>query len=770
MLPAMDASARPASADCSSLRAEIERLRTELVTARAEAADWRSVIEGANDAIFLADTTSGLVIDANQRAAELIGRPRSEVIGMHQAQLHPPEEQDDKRAEFRRHVADGQGIIRQVHVLHASGRRIPVEISGRVFTVGGRTLIQGNLRDVSERHRLEVEVVERDHLLRSIIDALPVGVAFYDAELRHRLLNPVAQSYRPHTFAQLEGLPAIEGLRPAVGSESAEAIVARYREVLAGGQPWFASAMPLVHFADGSTHWWDFSVRRIDGRDGRVLGLLVNAIDVSEHVLARRAIEESEARYRAIGESFAVGARYTGPDGRTRFISQAMLEVIGVPDMAAFTTERFFARMPAGDAEALAAAWNHCLATGEALDHEFRIRDGEGRLRTILARGRQAYDRDGAVVGWAGINLDISERKVLERRLRAALAAAHMGTWHWDASSDTIYWDDSLRAVVGLADDVVLPCGSGFSEWIHPDDRDRVGAAVSAAMAGSGHYEAEFRLRHADGAWHWHQSRGVVASEGGVPMSMTGACIDVTDRHLAEDEIRRQAEELSRSNAELEQFSYIAAHDLQEPLRNITSYLSLIERRLSEHLDARGREWVNYVMVAAGRMRGLIQAVLSYSLVGRQAIEATDLALGDPLNDALGALDGKMVETGASIEIGEFPRLTGDRVLLGLVFQNLLGNALKFRSEAAPRIAITVRDAGAAWEVLIRDNGIGIDPEDEEKLFKIFQRLHAADRYPGTGIGLASCKRIIERHGGRIWIERPAEGAGTCFAFSLPKR
>ncbi|MFF2831430.1 ATP-binding protein [Cellulosimicrobium cellulans] len=230
--------------------------------------------------------------------------------------------------------------------------------------------------------------------------------------------------------------------------------------------------------------------------------------------------------------------------------------------------------------------------------------------------------------------------------------------------------------------------------------------------------------------------------------------------------LAEQARELERSNRDLEQFAYVASHDLQEPLRKVASFTQLLKKRYGGELDDRADQYIDFAVDGAKRMQRLIQDLLGFSRVGRTGNERVDVDLERELEGVLEDLSEKITETGASITHDPLPVVVGERALLHQLLANLLGNALKFRDpERAPAVHVGVLARDTHWEISVEDNGIGIDPQYAERVFVIFQRLHAKDVYEGTGIGLALCKRIVEYHGGRIWIE-PRDG-GTTIRFTL---
>jgi signal transduction histidine kinase len=230
-----------------------------------------------------------------------------------------------------------------------------------------------------------------------------------------------------------------------------------------------------------------------------------------------------------------------------------------------------------------------------------------------------------------------------------------------------------------------------------------------------------------------------------------------------------QAAELRRSNGELEQFAYVASHDLQEPLRKVASFTQMLEQRYGDQLDDRAKQYIAFSVDGAKRMQLLINDLLDFSRVGRLGGERTGIDANLPLKAALNNLGAPIEDAGATVTSDELPEVRGNRAQLTQLFQNLIGNAIKFRSQEPPKIHIGVRRDGDMWEFSCTDNGIGIESKYTDRIFLIFQRLHGRDTYAGTGIGLALCKKIVEYHGGRIWVDDDEPGkAGTTFRWTLP--
>ncbi len=243
---------------------------------------------------------------------------------------------------------------------------------------------------------------------------------------------------------------------------------------------------------------------------------------------------------------------------------------------------------------------------------------------------------------------------------------------------------------------------------------------------------------------------------------------DITERKQAE-KLRQTVEELARSNRDLEQFAYAASHDLQEPLRMVASYVQLLERRYKDKLDSDAKEYIAFAVDGATRMQKLINDLLIYSRVSSRGKKLKQADFASALEEAMANLRVSIEDSGTVITYDKLPEIHADESQLIQLLQNLIDNAIKFRSEDVPRIHISARENQNEWLFSVEDNGIGIDPQYAERIFVIFQRLHDKESYPGTGIGLAICKKIVERHGGRIWVESDPS-KGSTFFFTIPMR
>ena len=278
-------------------------------------------------------------------------------------------------------------------------------------------------------------------------------------------------------------------------------------------------------------------------------------------------------------------------------------------------------------------------------------------------------------------------------------------------------------------------------------------------------------IRHDDGhITSVLYNASVYRDEAGQVVGVFAAARDITERRQAEEKIKTYTEDLHRSNQELEHFAYVASHDLQEPLRTVCSFSQLLGQRYRGKLDADANDFINFIVDGAARMQTLINDLLAFSRVGTRGNPFAPVACGEILRIALGNLDMAIADSGANITHDPLPTVLADPTQMTQLFQNLCSNAIKFRRpEEAPQIHVSAARQDGVWHFNVRDNGVGIEPRYFDRIFIIFQRLHGREEYPGTGIGLAVCKKIVERHGGRIWVESEP-GKGSTFHFTIPDR
>ena len=278
----------------------------------------------------------------------------------------------------------------------------------------------------------------------------------------------------------------------------------------------------------------------------------------------------------------------------------------------------------------------------------------------------------------------------------------------------------------------------------------------------------EFNVHREDGSvFSVEVSCSNVSDKAGNIIGRMAFFVDVTERKQIKKKLKRTLADLKRSNTDLQQFAYVASHDLQEPLRMVASYTQLLEERYQDKLDTDAKEFIQFAVDGALRMQRLINDLLSYSLVGARQKPVKPTDCNSVLSQVIANLSVTIEQNNVIITTDDLPTVMADASQMQELFNNLVGNAIKFRSEHAPRVHVSAKQNGNKWLFSVQDNGLGIDPQYNNKIFLIFQRLHSKEEYPGTGIGLAICKRIVERHGGKIWVDSNV-GKGSTFYFTLP--
>lgn len=348
--------------------------------------------------------------------------------------------------------------------------------------------------------------------------------------------------------------------------------------------------------------------------------------------------------------------------------------------------------------------------------------------------------------------------------LAEAERIAPFGVWEWDVTHNTVRWSEGLYRIYGLRAEEFPATYEGYIARVHPDDRARVHNAVQQAYRVQGPFEFEERIVRPSGEVRWLISRGQVASDArGTAVKMTGVCQDITAMKQVEADLAARARLLERSNEDLEQFAQTAVQHLQEPLRAVESYV----HQLSDP-NAKVPQWARVIGESVLQMQEFVGALLVYSRAGQSfmPLEPVDLSL--PLEDAQVSLGAQIRDSGAAITHDPLPIVMGDRAQLEQVFHHLLANAIEARGDLPLRIHVGASRAGNHWTLTVRDNGKGIDPAQLERVFTLFGRRDTGRQAPGAGMGLAVSRKIVARHGGRIWASSEGSGKGATFSFTLP--
>jgi PAS domain S-box-containing protein len=422
---------------------------------------------------------------------------------------------------------------------------------------------------------------------------------------------------------------------------------------------------------------------------------------------------------------------------------------------------------------------NEAIETGKSFDDEFKIITAKGNERWVRVIG-EAVMNNGKCIRISGSIQDIDERKKTEEEIKLSnerydmvAKATNDAIWDWNITTNEVKRvNDGYKTLFGYDAAVADADNNFWMNKVHPDDLPGIMKKRNDIFYNTNelYWQDEYRFLKQNGVYAWVNDRGyIIRDEQGKPVRMIGATQDITTLKENEIQLEKRAKALAVSNEELEQFAYVASHDLQEPLRIVTSFLTLINKKYSDKLDDKGKKYIDFAVDGAKRMRNLILDLLEFSRAGRKQEAAETINLTDLLQEIVMLFRKQIAEKNAVISAVDLPAIQGYRVPLRQVFQNLVGNALKYSSQGKPvAIQVSAIELPNHWQFAIADNGIGISREYFEKIFIIFQRLHNKDEYSGTGMGLAVTKKIVETLGGHIWVESE-KGKGSTFYFTLAK-
>lgn len=425
------------------------------------------------------------------------------------------------------------------------------------------------------------------------------------------------------------------------------------------------------------------------------------------------------------------------------------------------------------DRPAITKAWNeHLEGRSSFYEAEHRLKAKSGEWKWVLARGTVVErDKHGKPLRFSGTVFDVTERKRSEERL-LQLSKVFM------ESIDPIFIRDLEGTIVDLNEAAENTYGWSRSELIgqsikkiiSPDRHEKADELNERCKRGEriGNVDALYRTKPGDNI-PVLVSLSLLTDNRGRPVGITTITKNLSDLKRTEDMLRARTEELERSNRELEEFASIAAHDLREPLLAISAYVKVLKRRLNDTLDSEARRCISQTLAAAERMDSLIRSLLSYSRLGSGPLSLKPTDFNEVLGIALSNLKPVIDECAATVTSERLPTLRADPTMMAQLFQNLLSNAVKFRDLAPLTIKIGTRKSDGKWVFYVQDNGIGIEQLHFEKIFRLFQRVDSGAERPGTGIGLANCKKIVEQHGGRIWLESEV-GKGSTFFFEIPDK
>ena len=648
-------------------------------------------------------------------------------------------------------LVDGfNDMLQQIESRRAEVERAQHELQQRV---------QQLATEVAERQRTETELRRNREELRDFIENASIGLHWLDADGRIVWANRFE--------LDLLGYDKDEFIGRAITDFHADAAVAA--DMLAR----LARHQPLDNFEacmrckDG-THRFVLLSSNVYWDNGQFVHTRCFLRDITARKLTEEALRASEERYRTLIDA-STSVVLVGDEGGKLRAPQASWEIYTGQRWPQYADDGWAQALHPDDRGEFLAQHQRAVGAGEALKAEVRVWHGpSGRYRYCLARAVPLRRDDGTIREWLGTITDVDDRRRAEEQFRLAVESAPNGMLIVTDRGRIVLVNRQLEQMFDYTRDELI--GQPVEILVPSTIRN-----AHPQLLESFFREPKTRAMGANRNLFGRRKDGrPVPIEIGLNPFVTqdgtfclASIIDISARKRAEQDLKRHTEELERSNRELGQFAYVASHDLQEPLRAVSGCVQLLKQRYDSKLDDRASDLIEHAVAGAARMQGLINDLLVYSRVGTRGKPFADCDCNEPLAEALANLEFAVREADAVITHDPLPIVHGDRTQLTQLFQNLIGNALKFRGDQRPQVHVGAERKGNGYLLSVRDNGIGIEPQYFERVFGVFQRLHSRREYPGNGIGLAICRKIVERHHGRMWVDS-TPNKGATFYFTLP--
>lgn len=767
------------TADARQRAAELEQANTQLqreiaqrqkaeIESRHSQAMYASLVEDLPIPIIRKDA-QGHFVFANRAFCSWVGRQREEVIGSTDFDFSPQPLAAKYQRDDHSVLTTGElfldvernehgGKVNWVHVIKTPARDADGAIVGT----------QAIFWDVTARREAEDRLRDSEALYHSLVDSLPVCLLRKDIEGNFTFVNA--------TYCDFFGVEPDDIIDKNDFDIFPHDLALKYRE---GDRQVIEERLVYedverIQLRDGNMRHIDVIKTPVCDADNNVVGVQIIFSDVTDELALQAELKNVERRLQAILDNTSTVVYVKDLEGRYLLINREFETLFGVT-LSEVIGKNDYDLFPGEFADAFRAVDRRVAEHGETIEIEEVAPQADG-LHTYISSKFPLRGDQSEVYAVAGISTDITGRKRAEEQLRdsqqqlnLALTSAEIGTWSWDIAPDEIFWDDRTHDIFGLRRDTFAGTHAGFVAMLHPGDARRVQDAMEECLRHGDDFDIDYRIVWPEGnIRHITARAAVLRNDDGEPVRMTGVCLDITERKGAEQQLRRYASRLEATNRELEEFAYIVSHDLQEPLRTLSFFSDSLQADLADTISGEARRDLQFIADAAQRMQQLVRDLLTLSRAGRTEMRRDSVPLRECVQAALDVLSTRIRETGAQVDVAELPVVQGDRTLLTQLFQNLVGNALKFVGpDDHPHVRVVATRRDGAWVVGVQDNGIGIKPEFAKKIFAPFQRLHASSEYEGTGIGLAICRKVVQRHGGTIWVEsQPGHGAN--FQFELP--
>jgi len=763
---------------------------TEMHRAQEYGAKLAAIVESSDDAI-IGKLLDGTITSWNQGAERMYGYTESEAIGRSIDIIIPPERRDELQ-EILAKLRRGEQIEPTETVrLHKDGHRINISVTispirnAEDIVVGASAIA----RDITRHKQAEQALRESEQRFQMLTDSAPVMVWMAGTDKLCTYFNKPWLEFTGRTMEQEIGTGWTEG----VHADDLDHTVRTFSAAFDSHEPF--SIDYRLRRADGTYRWVvDQGIPRF-ASDGTFLGYIGSCLDITDRKNAEEAVVEWKNRYdTAIRTSGQVLYDWDPETGELtwggdveRILGHTVDDLVGGLD-------RWTELVHPQDRNRFRRRIRQLKQTVPPLRLQYRIVDKTGQIRYIEDRGDVVLDAEGGISRMVGFISDVTEEKAVQEALRISrerldlvVNSTDIGLWYCDLPFDTLVWNNQCKEHFGLPHDAEVTIDR-FYELLHPGDREPTRTAIEQAIAERSIYDVVYRVLHPHGDIRWIRAIGRAFYDGDQAVRFDGITIDITAQKQSEEALQAAATQLTNYAGELEQrvaertmnlqetikslenFTYSIAHDLRAPLRAVQGYTSIILEDYASAFDETGRDYARRITAAAEHMDNLIQDLLAYGRLSHIDLPAEQIDLEEHIDGLLARVQEEIASYGATVDIERpLPSVLAHPTAFDQVLVNLLSNAMKFvDSGTAPHIRIATTTTDGYVRIAIRDNGIGIEPAHQERIFGVFERLHSTARYPGTGIGLAIVRKGIERMGGRVGVQSEP-GKGSIFWIELPK-
>ena len=756
--------------------------------------------------MLLIDPNTGNIVDANPAASSFYGYNHEDLVKMNIENINNLPD-PDVHSEMQKSKTFQKNNFLFRHTL-ANGDVRDVDVYSGPIKVGGKNLLYSIIHDITQRRQIENEMKDSlDESLRvqdeliTLIENIVDEVWFTDTKGNIILANAAARKFQKEikseedlTLNKLISKSEVYDSKGSLREDNGSPLIrALNGEIITNFDE-------TVIFPSSKIQYRQVSSAPIKNEYNKIMGAVAVVRDITEQKKTEESLRISEERLRLAQTRGGVGVWDWNTVTNDLHFTPELEQLYGLEPGSIKTYNDWRELTHPDDIEKIELERDNQIADHKPFDLEFRIFHDSGDTRWLSSRGGAIYNDKGQVIRVLGINTDITNRKKAEEILQTTLIRFYKILSNMSASVLLVTSDNNVEFV-----------NQEFCDYFYLNEKpDYFIGYSSSEMTRSiknayrNPEEALIRIEEIVRAWKPVHGEEVLMQDGKsclrdfVPLSIGGKPygrlwlhLDMTERKKIEEKLHESntklinevhdhqktelklnelVDELKRSNKELEQFAYVSSHDLQEPLRMVALFTQLLERRYKGKLDADADDYIKFIVDGAQRMKLLIDDLLSYSRVNTKGGEFEPIELDDVMNNVLSNLQLISEENNAEIIIQEpLPTIVGDKSQMLHVFQNLIANGIKFNDKKSPEIRVSAEEDENGWIFSVSDNGIGIAPEYQAQIFEIFKRLHDRDEYPGTGIGLAICQKIIERHGGKIWVES-CKDEGSIFYFNIPNQ